>query len=89
MSPNRLLSKFQRKSTTDAGGTPEADEQAAARKPGLISRLIGCSHKNLSRPFIEGKTAYKSCLDCGARKQFDPETFESYGTFYYPSAGRS
>lgn len=54
------------------------------RKIGLISRLIGCSHKNLSRPFIEGNAAYKSCLSCGARKHFDPETFESDGNFYYP-----
>ena len=58
----------------------------AARKIGLIARLTGCAHRQLSRPFIEGEIAYKCCLACGARKQFNTDTFESYGKFYYPPA---
>jgi hypothetical protein len=54
------------------------------QKVGLVAKLFGCWHENLSRPFGHGKIAYRACLNCGARKQFNPETLETYGTFYFP-----
>lgn len=77
MKPSKLLNRFNRRSTPDAA-------QDADRQIGLISQLIGCSHRTLSRPFIEGSTAYKCCLKCGARRHFNQDTFETYGKFYYP-----
>lgn len=54
------------------------------KKVGLIAKLFGCWHENLSRPFVQKQTAYRSCLECGARKQFNTETLETHGAFYFP-----
>lgn len=56
-----------------------------ANKIGLIGKLFGCGHGELSRPFSQGKIGYRSCLKCGAVKRFNPETLETFGGFYYPS----
>ena len=53
-------------------------------KISLVAKLFGCWHENMSRPFGEGKIVYRSCLKCGARKQFDTETLQTFGKFYYP-----
>jgi hypothetical protein len=53
-------------------------------KVGFFGRLFGCWHENLSRPFVQDKTAYRACLECGARRQFDPQTLKTHGAFYYP-----
>lgn len=55
-------------------------------KVGLIAKLFGCGHRDLSRPFGQGKLTYRTCLQCGARKRFNPETLETFGGFYYPPA---
>ena len=60
------------------------DERVFGRKIGLATRLFGCQHYNVGRPFNSGNSAYRSCLGCGARKQFNTETLETYGTFYCP-----
>lgn len=64
----------------------EIDDFVFGQKIGVITKLFSCWHDDLSRPFVQGKTAYRSCLQCGARKQFDPETLETYGSFYFPPA---
>ena len=53
-------------------------------KISLVAKLFGCWHENMSRPFGHGKIAYRSCLNCGARKQFNTETLQTFGKFYYP-----
>ena len=53
-------------------------------KIGLVAKLFGCWHKELTRPFTTKKGSYRSCLDCGARAEFDTESFKTLGTFYYP-----
>jgi hypothetical protein len=53
-------------------------------KVGLFASLFGCWHKRLTRPFALGKVGYCACLDCGARKPFDPETLKTERKFYYP-----
>lgn len=64
----------------------QLDERVFGKKLGLLTRLIGCSHERISRPFGEGKSTYRSCLSCGARKPFDTETLETSKTFYCPPA---
>lgn len=54
------------------------------KKIGLFGALFGCWHSNLSRPFTHGKHSYRVCLQCGARRHFDAETFTTHGSFYYP-----
>ena len=53
-------------------------------KVGLVAKLFGCWHENMSRPFGQGKIVYRACLNCGARKQFNTETLQTFGKFYYP-----
>lgn len=51
----------------------------------IARRLFGCHHHDLSRPFTHDGESYKSCLTCGARKRFNPETYKMEGRFYYAS----
>jgi len=59
---------------------------AFGNKIGLLGALFGCWHKSLSRPFTIGSESYCACLDCGARKHFDPQTLRTFGSFHYPPA---
>lgn len=83
-----MLYRSDQKTETETEQGSETKAQSFGRKLGLISRLVGCSHRELSRPFIDGNTSYKCCLKCGARRQFNTETFETFGSFYYPPAIR-
>lgn len=56
------------------------------KKIGIFGSLFGCWHKDLSRPFTTKNSSYRVCLECGARKEFDPQTLETTGPFYYPPA---
>jgi hypothetical protein len=60
------------------------NERVFGNKIGLTASLFGCWHDKISRPFMEGKIAYRACLKCGARKPFDPETLQTSDRFYYP-----
>jgi hypothetical protein len=63
---------------------PARTEETFGRKIGLMAALFGCWHKNLSRPFSDGKNSYRVCLQCGARKNFNAETLTTSPGFYYP-----
>ncbi|HEY8559762.1 MAG TPA: hypothetical protein VIL74_05120 [Pyrinomonadaceae bacterium] len=78
------ISKFQNLVQKDRRAAKETDAVLFGKKIGLIAKLFGCWHENLSRPFTRGKTSYRSCLECGARKPFNAETLETYGNFYAP-----
>ena len=78
--PNKLLTLSDKNNKV----TNEIDNLVFGKKIGLMLKLFGCWHTNISRPFTEGKTAYRSCLQCGARKKFNPETWETHGSFYFP-----
>jgi hypothetical protein len=53
-------------------------------KIGIMGKIFGCWHKQLSRPFTNQKSSYRACLHCGALKRFDAETLKTVGPFYYP-----
>lgn len=82
MTTTLLLNKFQ--SLVGKNKANEIDRFVFGKKLGLTAKLFGCWHNNVSRPFVQGKTAYRSCLQCGARRQFNPETLKTYGSFYFP-----
>ena len=48
------------------------------------TRIFGCWHVNMSRPFSRGNESYRTCVACGARRSFDLEQWEMVGSFYYP-----
>ena len=54
------------------------------KKIGLMASLFGCWHKHLTRPISDKNSAYRACLECGARKEFDTESFKTSGPFHYP-----
>lgn len=60
------------------------ERRVFGKRMGVIALLFGCRHKNLSRPFSDGKVGYRSCVSCGARKRFDTDTLVTHRTFYYP-----
>jgi hypothetical protein len=66
----------------------EIDQFVFGQKIGLITTLLGCWHGNISRPFINGQTAYRCCLKCGARKKFNPETWKTDRRFYLPPVSK-
>ena len=55
----------------------------SGEKVGLLSKIFGCGHQNLSRPFSNGKIGYRVCLQCGARKGYNTETLQTFGSFYF------
>jgi hypothetical protein len=59
------------------------DKDFSGKKVGLFSKIFGCRHQNISRPFSNGKIGYRVCLMCGARKRFNAETLETFGSFYF------
>jgi hypothetical protein len=61
-----------------------ANEVIFGKKLTLTAKFFGCWHQNLSRPFEQEKIAYRTCLNCGARKQFNPETMKTHGSYYFP-----
>ncbi len=63
----------------------------ASRLNTLMARVFGCRHANLSRPFSHDGRAYRSCLNCGAQRQFNLGNWKMQGGFYYgqPQVHRS
>jgi hypothetical protein len=49
-----------------------------------LTRVFGCWHREMSRPLtLRAGESYRVCLECGARRRFDPQTWEMAGPFYY------
>jgi hypothetical protein len=52
-----------------------------------LTRVFGCWHSEMSRPFTHDNESYRTCLECGARRNFDPMKWEMVGAYYYDSPG--
>ena len=48
-----------------------------------LTRVFGCWHSEMSRPFTHDGESYRACLECGARRQFDSMKWEMIGAYYY------
>ena len=61
----------------------------AASLGAFLTRLFGCWHSEMSRPYTHGGESYRACLSCGARREFDAERWEMIGPYYYrrPASG--
>ena len=49
----------------------------------LVARVFGCRHAEMSRPFSRDGRAYRSCLNCGAQRQFNLSNWQMQGHYYY------
>ena len=47
-----------------------------------VTRVFGCHHSSMSRPFTRDDRTYRVCLKCGKRRDFDLETWKMSGPFY-------
>lgn len=88
MDTGKLFGKFKREKTAAEAEMPAKKEPVFGEKIGLINRLVGCNHKQLSMPITVGNIAYRSCIRCGARRPFNTETFQTYGNYYRPPVNR-
>jgi hypothetical protein len=48
-----------------------------------MARVFGCWHLEMSRPFSHQGHAYRTCLHCGAQRQFNLGNWEMQGNYYY------
>ncbi|MBD0325326.1 MAG: hypothetical protein ICV68_02790 [Pyrinomonadaceae bacterium] len=51
-----------------------------------LTRIFGCWHQEMSRPFTLGAKSYRVCLECGAHRRFDAQRWEMTGPYYYEAA---
>jgi len=49
----------------------------------FLTRAFGCWHLQMGRPMTWAGETYRACLDCGARRRFDPERWLMYGPYYF------
>ncbi len=64
--------------------SPVFESDVFGEKVGLMGKIFGCGHEELSRPFSRKGIGFRECLRCGARRHFDLETLTTVGGFYYP-----
>ena len=48
----------------------------------FLLRLISCSHNQISRPITHNGRTYRTCPNCGMRRDFDLMTWQSKGRYY-------
>ena len=48
-----------------------------------VTRVFGCWHTEMGRPVTHHGETYRACVDCGARRAFDPKRWELVGAYYY------
>lgn len=54
----------------------------------LLSRLFGCKHRRLGFPITHERGTYRVCVRCGMSRNFDPQSWRSFGPFYRPTRER-
>ena len=64
----------------------ERTTETLGKRIGILGQLFGCWHKDLGRPFTSKNGSYRACTDCGARTEFDTQSFKTLGKFYFPSS---
>lgn len=67
-----------------AEGIISRTDGAFGSKIGVVAKVFGCWHTELSRPFTSEKQSYRACLNCGARRPFDAKNLKTFGSFHYP-----
>lgn len=54
-----------------------------------LTRLFGCWHREMSRPFTLRAESYRACLECGAHREFNTQVWEMTGPYYYERAAKA
>lgn len=48
-----------------------------------FTSIFGCWHKNMGIPLTSGNRTYRTCMICGACRNFDLKLWKNTGAFYY------
>lgn len=80
-----ILGTFERYSDDDSRRIAEISRGMGR----LLLGIFGCAHKQMSRPFSRHGESYRVCIGCGARRQFDEQTWKPRGPFYFKPANTS
>ena len=59
-------------------------EGAVDSAVGLLNRVFGCWHREMSLPFTRKDETYRTCVACGARRRFDLDRWTTAGPYYRP-----
>ena len=65
------------------------DSPAAVSTPmRWLTRIFGCWHGKMNRPFTQNEETYRTCMKRGARRHFNLVRSRMTGAYYYalPSA---
>jgi len=49
----------------------------------FIIHALGCWHLEMGRPITASGETYRACVNCGARRCFDEETWKTKGPYYF------
>jgi hypothetical protein len=66
---------------------PLSVDSVVAKITGMMGRVFGCWHMEMSRPFSHQGQAYRMCMDCGAQRQFNLGNWKMQGAYYYNKPG--
>jgi hypothetical protein len=77
------FARYRNEGNFERGDVGMQTGQVRGRIGTLMARMFGCRHGELSRPFSHGGRAYRSCLNCGAQRQFNLGNWQMQGDFYY------
>jgi hypothetical protein len=53
--------------------------------PQRLNGIFGCWHQKMNYPFTRNDETYRTCLRCGARRQFNVAQSKMTGPYYFPS----
>jgi hypothetical protein len=67
----------------DSGRLDSAARQSIPMR--WLTRLFGCWHKKMSPPYTGEGVTYRTCMNCGARRQFDAGRGKMTGAYYHSS----
>jgi len=51
----------------------------------FLTRTFGCRHHQMNLPITRGNSTYRTCVACGARRDFDLVQGTMVGPYYYPT----
>jgi len=76
-----------RRSSVDYGrNSIRKQSNPALNVRSLIKGIFACQHKEMSRPFSRHGESYRVCLTCGAHRNFNEQTWQTVGPYYYSGA---
>jgi len=52
----------------------------------IVTRVLGCWHKNMGAPVTRNGQTYRVCTTCGAQRVFNTEKWRMTGSYFFAPA---